>query len=69
MSERGKKTFTYYNEEPIAPIDDWTESNFSKLKEQLEYHLDEYLDDKDDVPSLSRLIFISLRQDLEDRSL
>ena len=71
MSVRGEKTFKYYNENPVAPIDDWTEANFGGLAEQIETHIAETTDVglTEDIYNIRRLFFISLRQFLEENSI
>ncbi len=53
-------------EKEYIPIDDWTETKFPILKEDIECHLSQYVE-ADEVYDLRRLIFISLRQELEQK--
>jgi len=55
----------------VLPIDEWTDFHFLELKYHIECHLSMFFPDdgEDDVYSLRRLFFISLRQDLQEKEI
>ncbi len=65
---RPHKTSTKCMKE-VLRIDEWTELHHAKLCKDIEVHLSVFLDDdKEDIYSLRRLIFISMRENMKEKA-
>jgi hypothetical protein len=52
----------------VPTLDEWVEENgFSKVRRDLEIHCQAMMENPKDAPALTRLLFISLRQEMETR--